>query len=80
MLVVNTHEAKTRLSELLRLVEERHERIRICRNGRPVAEIAPIPKPDRSPLEQSSRLRGIIYKESPLQPLSDDDWSDAQRP
>lgn len=80
MLIVNTHEAKTRLSELLRLVEERHERIRICRNGRPVAEIAPIRKPERSPLQQNPRLRGVIYRDDPVQPLSDDDWPDEQRP
>lgn len=79
MLTVNAHEAKTRLSELLRLVEERQERIRICRNRRPVAEIAPIRKPDRSPLERSDRLRGIVYRESPVEPLSDDDCPDVQR-
>jgi len=74
MIVVNTHEAKTRLSELLRLVEERRERVRVCRNGRPVAEIGPISKDIRDPLKQNPRLCGIDFREDPMKPLSDEDW------
>jgi prevent-host-death family protein len=74
MIVVNTHEAKSRLSELLRLVEERRERIRVCRNGRPVAEIGPIPAEVRDPLERSTRLRGIVFREDPAAPLAEEDW------
>jgi prevent-host-death family protein len=37
---VNVHDAKTRLSKLLQLVEA-GERVTICRNGQPVAEIIP---------------------------------------
>lgn len=36
--VVNTHEAKSRLSELIREVEEGNDVI-VARNGRPVAKI-----------------------------------------
>ena len=39
MKTVNMHEAKTRLSELVRAVEERNEVIVLCRDGREVAEI-----------------------------------------
>jgi len=35
------HDAKTRLSKLLRLVEA-GERVTICRNGQPAAEIVPV--------------------------------------
>ena len=77
MLVVNTHEAKTRLSELLRLVEERSERIRVCRNGKPVAEIGPIVTAERDPLVPNPRLSGIVFHEDPVAPLDDDDWPDA---
>ena len=77
MLVVNTHEAKTRLSGLLRLVEERGERIRVCRNGKPVAEIGPITTADRDPLVPNPRLSGVIFHEDPVAPLADDDWPDA---
>ena len=77
MVVVNTHEAKTRLSELLRLVEERSERIRVRRNGKPVAEIGPITAPDRDPLVPNPRLAGVVFHEDPVAPLADDDWPDA---
>ena len=77
MLVVNTHEAKTRLSELLRLVEERNERIRVCRNGKPVAEIGPIATTERDPLMTNPRLSGVVFHENPVAPLADDDWPDA---
>ena len=39
MLRVNTREAKTRLSELLGLVESGKQTVLICRHGRPVAEL-----------------------------------------
>jgi antitoxin (DNA-binding transcriptional repressor) of toxin-antitoxin stability system len=38
MVVVNMHEAKTRLSELVRLVES-GEHVVLARNGTPVAEL-----------------------------------------
>ena len=40
--VVNTHEAKSRLSELIREAEEGHDVI-VARNGHPVAKIIPWP-------------------------------------
>jgi antitoxin (DNA-binding transcriptional repressor) of toxin-antitoxin stability system len=39
MITVNMHEAKTRLSELVKAVEERNETAVLCRDGREVAEI-----------------------------------------
>jgi prevent-host-death family protein len=45
--VVNTHEAKTHLSELIREAEEGGDVI-LARNGRPVAKIIPWP-PARPP-------------------------------
>ncbi len=49
--VVNTHEAKSRLSELIRLVEDGADVV-IARNGRPAAKLIPWP-PDKP-----ARLRG----------------------
>ena len=48
--VVNTHEAKSRLSELIREAEQGHDVI-VARNGQPVAKIIPWPpaRPDRAP-------------------------------
>jgi antitoxin (DNA-binding transcriptional repressor) of toxin-antitoxin stability system len=39
MITVNMHAAKTRLSELVKAVEERNEVVVLCRGGREVAEI-----------------------------------------
>ena len=77
MLVVNTHEAKTRLSELLRLVEERSERIRVCRNGRPVAEIGPISATTGDPLQPDPLLAEVVFHEDPVAPLAEEDWPDS---
>jgi prevent-host-death family protein len=46
MVVVNMHEAKTRLSELVRLVEA-GEKVVLARNGTPVAELVPAMKPTK---------------------------------
>jgi len=42
--IVNTHEAKSRLSELIREAEDGIEVI-VARNGQPVAKIVPWPPP-----------------------------------
>ena len=78
MVVVNTHEAKTRLSRLLKLVEEQGECVRICRNGRPIADMGPVRKGVRNPLAQDPALTGVVFKESPMEPLSEDDWPEKQ--
>ena len=39
MITANMHEAKSRLSELVKAVEERGEVVVLCRNGVEVAEI-----------------------------------------
>lgn len=72
MKVVNVHEAKTKLSALLAEVERRGERIFICRNGKPVADLVPHKHPDRlAPHPVMSAIR-IDY--DPVEPLSDDEW------
>lgn len=42
------HDAKTRLSELVRAVEEQNEVVVLCRDGREVAEIRRRVKPRRT--------------------------------
>jgi len=78
MIAVNTHEAKTKLSELLFKVEKKHETIVICRNGTPVAELTPWTG-HRNPLKQSSKLKKVIFHEDPSLPLSEDEWSMGDR-
>ena len=70
----NTHEAKTKLSELLAAVESHGEVILICRNGKPVAELRPVIAPGRSPLSTSPRLQGMRLVEDPALPLDPEDW------
>lgn len=55
--VVNTHEAKSRLSELIRLAESGDEVI-VARNGRPVAKLIPWPptRQDRRPGAWSGQI------------------------
>jgi antitoxin (DNA-binding transcriptional repressor) of toxin-antitoxin stability system len=60
MLTVNTLDAKTRLSELLRLVEEQGETVLVCRHGRPVAELR-APSPARDPFAPHPLLRQVRF-------------------
>ncbi|MGQ9780397.1 MAG: type II toxin-antitoxin system Phd/YefM family antitoxin [Bacillota bacterium] len=60
MLSINTHEAKTRFSELLARVERGRETVILCRHGRPVAKLIPWPKtrPARDPRGWGDRRSG----------------------
>ncbi len=73
MIQVNTHEAKTKLSFLLAQVETSQEKVRICRNGKPIAMLVPVDMVT-DPLKQHDELRGIEFIEDPTAPLSDEDW------
>lgn len=78
MVKVNTHEAKTRLSELLAAVETRGEIVILCRAGRPIAEIRPLPR-KRDPLRKDPKLSRIVFREDPSAPLSPEDWPEPSR-
>lgn len=78
MKTVNTHEAKTNLSALLRSVEEEGETILICRNNKPIAEIKPFQQV-KDPLRQDPALIGIVFHEDPSLPLDADEWPDKDR-
>ena len=39
---INIHEAKTNLSAVLTQIEKTGNKVLICRNGKPVAELSPI--------------------------------------
>jgi antitoxin (DNA-binding transcriptional repressor) of toxin-antitoxin stability system len=73
MITVNTHEAKTKLSYLLTQIEENNETVLVCRNGKPIAEIAPIKKA-KNPLKQHKKLLGVKINYDPTEPLSEDEW------
>ena len=54
----NVYEAKTNLSKLLERVEAGEE-ITIARHGRPVARLAPIPRPRRE--RKPGALQGTVW-------------------
>jgi prevent-host-death family protein len=62
---LNVHEAKTRLSQLLELVEE-GETIVIARHGQPVAELVPA--------RQTTAFPFGIARHAPLVPAGNDWW------
>lgn len=74
MIKVNIHEAKTKLSGLLLAVEKKGELVRICRDGKPVAELRAVKK-SKNPFKVNPRLR-VRFKADPMLPLDEEDWSE----
>lgn len=72
MKAVNVHQAKTRLSKLLAEVEKTGERISICRNGKPVADLVPHQRPDR--MLPHPVMRGVVLRYDPTEALTPDEW------
>jgi len=80
MVRVNMHEAKSRLSELVRAVEERNETVVLCRDGVEVAEIR------RRPARR--RLRNLAPDPrfhvtftpgyDPAEPLTNEEWPEEE--
>lgn len=81
MMTVNMHEAKTRLSELVRAVEDRNEVVVICRDGVEVAEIRRRDKRRRvRNLEPDPRFHVAFAPGfDPMEPLTDDEWPASNR-
>jgi prevent-host-death family protein len=81
MITVNMHEAKTRLSELVKAVEERNEVIVLCRDGKEVAEIRGRRKRTKiRSLKTDPRLRvEFAAGYDPTEPLTDDEWPEGLR-
>jgi len=73
------HEAKSRLSALVKAVEEEGETVVLQRNGVPVAEIhryaPPSAQPIRRDLTPDPALRPILAPGyDPAEPLGEDEW------
>ena len=79
MITVNIHEAKTKLSALLRDIEENNETVLICRAGKPVAELQrPKARNTVDPLKMHPELMGkILY--DPTEALAEKDWPEGNR-
>jgi antitoxin (DNA-binding transcriptional repressor) of toxin-antitoxin stability system len=76
MITVNMHEAKTRLSELVKAVEERDETVVLCRDGRPIAEIRRRPARRRARILRPDPRFRVEFAPGydPAEPLRDDEW------
>lgn len=77
MKTLNIHEAKTNLSAILKEIEENGERVVICRNGKPIADISAHRPVDR--LKVHSELSNIQINYDPTEPLSEDEWPESAR-
>jgi antitoxin (DNA-binding transcriptional repressor) of toxin-antitoxin stability system len=81
MITVNMHEAKTRLSELVKAVEESNEVVILCRDGHEVAEIRRRSKRRHNRnLTPDPRFR-VEYAPGydPAEPLDETEWPDDRR-
>lgn len=74
MITINTHQAKTKLSSLLAKVEEAHEEVIICRNGKPIAKLVPIDEKRIDPMRRNPRLAPVVFHEDPCAPLDEQVW------
>jgi antitoxin (DNA-binding transcriptional repressor) of toxin-antitoxin stability system len=72
MKTVNVHEAKTNFSSLLARLEANSERIVICRNGQPVADLVPHRSVSRT--KTHPVLSKIRIKYDPVETVSESEW------
>jgi antitoxin (DNA-binding transcriptional repressor) of toxin-antitoxin stability system len=82
MVRVNMHEAKSRLSELVRAVEERNETVVLCRDGVEVAEIRRRPGRRRRLRDLTPQPRFEVTFApgyDPAEPLTGDEWPEDVR-
>lgn len=81
MITVNMHEAKSRLSELVKAVEEHGEKVVLCRHGKPVAEInrSPAKSGKFNRLKPHPTLSKIQINYDPTEPLQPDEWPEKLR-
>ena len=68
------HEAKTRLSELVKAVEEKRETVVICRDGKSVAHLTDPRSEARTRLKTYADLKPISINYDPTEPLAEDEW------
>lgn len=78
MKTINLYEAKTHLSKLVAEVENGGERIVLCRNGVPVADMIAHEKPATN-TRPAPELAGARFLGDPCAPLDESDWPGALR-
>ena len=75
MILVNTREAKSKLSALLAAIEEKGEVVLICRNGKPIAELKPA-KSNRVKHLRSEPALKVTFAPGfdPAEPAAEEEW------
>lgn len=78
MITANMHEAKSRLSQLVKAVEERGETVILQRAGKPVARIVPADPCFLDHFREDPRLR-VTFHQDPTLPVPADAWPEEYR-
>ena len=73
MITVNTHEAKTAFSSLLKKVEQENETILVCRNGHPIATIQAAARKAAETLPPADPKLAAKLFYNPIEPLDEED-------
>jgi prevent-host-death family protein len=74
METINLYQAKTQFSRLVAAVERKQERIVVCRNGLPVADLVPHTPDLIKTLDPDPLLAGARFLGDPVAPLDPEDW------
>jgi prevent-host-death family protein len=72
MMRVNIGEAKKMWPSLLAKVEQDHEEVVICRNGKPVAKLVGMGAAHIDHFKSDPDLGPIVFKEDPCAPLDEE--------
>jgi hypothetical protein len=80
VITVNMHDAKIRLSGLVRAVEERNETVVLCRDGKEAEIRRRVERRGLRDLLVDPRF-GVEFTagDEPAEPLTDDEWPDSAR-
>jgi len=75
---LNIHEAKTKLSAVLAQIEKTGNKVLICRNGKPVAELSPVKTGVGSRLGKHPVMSNIQINYDPTEDMADDEWGEIE--
>lgn len=76
--LINTHQAKSDLSKLIKAVEEDNVIVKICRNGTPVVELVKV-RSKKDPLSTNKKISKVKFFESPVAGAEESDWPEESR-
>ena len=79
MVSVNLYHAKAQFSRLVSAVEKQGERIVLCRNGIPVADLVPHASILSKTLDPDPLFAGARFLGDPTAPLEAGDWPENLR-